>query len=99
MEDQDERIDDKAGVLVCFLTSLPFSLSCIPSWLFSSDCMKHCSVFEFIVPKKLVPLSVLAIEVRMAIHLCWFWNPASFICLLPSRALYGFMIVYGGYNC
>jgi hypothetical protein len=35
---------------------LPFSLSCIPSWLFSSDCMKHCSVFEFIVPKKLVPL-------------------------------------------
>jgi hypothetical protein len=35
----------------------------------------------------------------MAIHLCWFWNPASFICSLPSRALYGFMIVYGGYNC
>lgn len=56
MEDQDECINDKAGVLVCFFTSLPFSLSCIPSWLFSSDCMKHCSVFEFIVPKKLVPL-------------------------------------------
>lgn len=35
----------------------------------------------------------------MAIYLCWFWNPASFICLLPSRAPYGFMIVYGGYNC
>lgn len=44
-------------------------------------------------------MSVLAIEVRMAIYLCWFWNPASFICLLPSRAPYGFMIVYGGYNC
>jgi hypothetical protein len=48
----------KSGCWFVF-TSLPF-LTILHSFMviqtFSSDCMKHCSVFEFVVAKKLVPL-------------------------------------------